>query len=88
MKENQLLYRQYSREKKGKTFIKFRVPKPQLPFEYMEIDRWYCLPLKVIVRSDNGAQFAARTVRECLSEMEIQQDGGARAIQPCVHSAG
>jgi hypothetical protein len=35
---------------------------------------WYFLPLKVTVRSDNGAQFEAKMVRECLSEMEIQQE--------------
>jgi len=111
MKENKLLYRQHRRDKKGKTFIKFRVPKPQLPFEHMEIDikyiwihgsrrmayllsvidiktrailgwmlqhsirkndvvsliraiaSWYCLPLKVTVRSDNGAQRSAAAVR-------------------------
>ncbi|WP_247236980.1 DDE-type integrase/transposase/recombinase [Telluribacter sp. SYSU D00476] len=128
MKENKLPYSQHCRGKKGKTFIKFRVPKPQLPLEHMEVDikyiwihgsrrmayllsvidiktrailgwilqhsirkndvvslmraiaAWYCLPLKVTVRSDNGAQFEARMVRECFSEMHIHQDGGARAI--------
>lgn len=122
MKESKLLYHQHRRDKKGKTFIKFRVPKPELPFEHMEVDikyiwihgsrrmayllsvidiktrailgwmlqhsirqndvvsliqaiaAWYCLPLKVTVRSDNGAQFEAKMVRECLSEMGIQQE--------------
>ena len=122
MRENTLLYHQHRRDKKGKTFIKFRVPKPELPFEHMEVDikyiwvhgsrrmayllsvidiktravlgwmlqhsirkndvvslvraiaAWYCLPTKVTVRSDNGAQFEAKMVRECLSEMEIQQE--------------
>ncbi|WP_460885406.1 transposase, partial [Rhabdobacter roseus] len=122
MKESKLLYNQQRRDKKGKTFIKFRVPKPQLPFEHMEVDikyiwihgsrrmayllsvidiktrailgwmlqhsirkhdvvslmraiaAWYCLPLKVTVRSDNGAQFEAKMVRESLSEMHIQQE--------------
>ena len=38
MKENRLLYHQYKRDRRGKTFIEFRVPKPELPFEHMEID--------------------------------------------------
>ncbi|GAB3163471.1 integrase catalytic domain-containing protein [Telluribacter humicola] len=110
MTESKLLYHQQRRDKKGKTFIKFRVPKPQLPFEHMEVDikyiwvhgirrmayllsvidiktrailGWmlqhsirkndvvslvraiaacYCLPLKVNVRSDNGAQRPAAAV--------------------------
>lgn len=122
MKENKLLYSQHSRDKKDKVFIKYRVPKPQVPFEHMEMDikyvwihgtrrmayllsvidiktrailgwilqhsirkndvvsliraiaGWYFLPLKVTIRSDNGAQFEAKMVRECLSEMEIQQE--------------
>ena len=41
MKESKLLYNQHHKDKKGKTFIKFRVPKPQLLFESMEVDVKY-----------------------------------------------
>jgi putative transposase len=122
MKENRLLYHQHKRDRKGKSFIEFRVPKPELPFEHMEIDikfiwihaagrmayllsildiktrailgwllqysikkddvvaliqavaSWYCLPIKVTIRSDNGAQFEAKIVREHLYEIGIQQE--------------
>ena len=103
MKENRLFYHQHKRDRRGKSFIKFRVPKPELPFEHMEMDikfiwihaagrmayllsildiktrailAWllqysikkddvvvliqavasWCLPIKVTIRSDNGAQ--------------------------------
>lgn len=122
MRENKLLYSQPGRDRKGKVFIKYRVPKPELPFEHMEMDikfiwvhgsrrmayllsvidiktrailawilqysvkkedvvnlmqavqKHYCLPLQVTIRSDNGSQFEAKTVRECLSDMKIQQE--------------
>ena len=38
MKEHKLLYPQHPRDRKGKTFIRFRVPTPELPFEYWETD--------------------------------------------------
>jgi transposase InsO family protein len=38
MKENSLLYHQHKRDRKGKVFIEFRVPKPEVPFEHMEMD--------------------------------------------------
>lgn len=122
MKENRLLYHQHKRDRRGKTFIEFRIPRPELPFEHMEIDikfiwihaagrmayllsildiktrailgwllqysirkedvimliqavaSWYCLPIKVTIRSDNGAQFEAKIVREYLCEIGIQQE--------------
>lgn len=122
MKENRLLYHQHKRDRKGKIFIEFRVPKPELPFEHMEMDikfvwihaagrmayllsiidiktrailgwllqysirkndvidllqavaSWYCLPSKVTIRSDNGAQFEAKLVREYLQEIDVQQE--------------
>jgi transposase InsO family protein len=122
MKENKLLYHQHSRDKKGKTFIQYRVPAPDMPFEHMEMDikfiwvhgsrrmayllsvidiktrailAWtlqysikkedvinlmkaiqthFCLPRRVTLRSDNGSQFEAKTVRDSLSEMNIQQE--------------
>ena len=122
MRENKLLYSQHSRDKTGKTFIRYRVPKPDMPFEHMETDikfiwihgsrrmayllsvidiktrtilAWaleysirkedvihlmkavqaqFCLPKRVTIRSDNGSQFEARAVRDCLAEMNIQQE--------------
>ncbi len=122
MKEHKLLYHQHRRDRKGKTFIAFRVPKPELPLEHWETDikfiyihgaarmgylltvldiktravlgwilqysivkkdvinllkaiiQYYALPVKVMVRSDNGSQFEAKMVREFLYEMNICQE--------------
>ena len=122
MRENSLLYHQHSRDKKGKTFIKYRVPRPDMPFEHMEMDikfiwvqgsrrmayllsvidiktrtilAWtlqysirkgdvinlmtaiqnrFCLPKIATIRSDNGSQFEAKAVRDCLADLNIQQE--------------
>nr|WKN36154.1 integrase core domain-containing protein [Tunicatimonas sp. TK19036] len=35
---------------------------------------FYCLPNKITIRSDNGAQFEAKIVREYLKEIDVQQE--------------